>query len=69
MVGARFTIPTPALLAKAVDGLDAVPMVDRDTKGDVYESMLDKIATAGRNGQFRTSRHIIELMVAMADPT
>lgn len=69
MVGARFTIPTLALLAKAVDGLDAVPMVDRDTKGDVYESMLDKIATAGRNGQFRTSRHIIELMVAMADPT
>jgi len=68
MAGARFTIPTPALLAKAVDGLDAVPMVDRDTKGDVYEYMLAKIATAGQNGQFRTSRHIIELMVAMTDP-
>ena len=68
MAGARFTIPTPALLAKAVDGLDAVPMVDRDTKGDVYEYMLAKIATAGQNGQFRTSRHIIELMVAVADP-
>lgn len=68
MAGARFTIPTPALLAKAVDGLDAVPMVDRDTKGDVYEYMLAKIATAGQNGQFRTARHIIELMVAMTDP-
>ncbi|HMR94835.1 MAG TPA: class I SAM-dependent DNA methyltransferase [Microthrixaceae bacterium] len=68
MADARFTIPTPALLAKAVDGLDAVPMVDRDTKGDVYEYMLAKIATAGQNGQFRTSRHIIELMVAMTDP-
>ena len=39
--------PTPALLAKAVDGLDAIPMEDRDTKGDVYEYMLSKIATAG----------------------
>jgi type I restriction enzyme M protein len=68
MAGARFTIPTPALLARAVDGLDAVPMVDRDTKGDVYEYMLAKIATAGQNGQFRTSRHIIALMVAMTDP-
>lgn len=68
MAGARFTIPTPALLAKAVDGLDAVPMVDRDTKGDVYEYMLAKIATSGQNGQFRTARHIIELMVAMTDP-
>ena len=68
MADARFTIPTPALLQKAVDGLDAVPMVDRDTKGDVYEYMLAKIASAGQNGQFRTPRHIIELMVAMADP-
>ena len=68
MAGARFTIPTPALLQKAVDGLDAVPMADRDTKGDVYEYMLSKIATAGQNGQFRTPRHIIELMVEMTAP-
>jgi type I restriction enzyme M protein len=68
MEGARFTIPTPALLQKAVDGLDAVPMADRDTKGDVYEYMLAKIATAGQNGQFRTSRHIIQLMVEMTAP-
>jgi type I restriction enzyme M protein len=68
MEGARFTIPTPALLQKAVDGLDAVPMVDRDTKGDVYEYMLAKIASAGQNGQFRTPRHIIQLMVEMTAP-
>ncbi len=66
---ARFTIPTPALLQRAVDGLDDVPMVDRDTKGDVYEYMLGKIATAGQNGQFRTPRHIIGLMVEMMAPS
>lgn len=69
MGDAKLTIPTPALLQKAVDGLDAIPMNDRDTKGDVYEYMLGKIATAGQNGQFRTPRHIIELMVAMTAPT
>ncbi len=53
MKDARFTIPTPALLAKVVDQLDGVPMEDRDTKGDLYEYMLGKIATAGQNGQFR----------------
>ena len=68
MRDARLTIPTPALLQKAVDGLDAVQMADRDTKGDVYEYMLSKIATAGQNGQFRTPRHIIELMVEMTAP-
>ena len=68
MKGARLTIPTPGLLQKAVDGLDAIPMVDRDTKGDVYEYMLSKIATAGENGQFRTPRHIIRLMVEMTAP-
>jgi type I restriction enzyme M protein len=69
MRDARFTIPTPGLLQKAVDGLDKVPMVDRDTKGDVYEYMLAKIASAGQNGQFRTPRHIIGLMVEMTAPT
>ena len=69
MKGARLTIPTPALLAKAVDGIDRIPMDDRDTKGDVYEYMLSKIATAGQNGQFRTPRHIIQLIVAMTAPT
>jgi type I restriction enzyme M protein len=68
MKDARFTIPTPALLAKVVDLLDQVPMEERDTKGDLYEYMLGKIATAGTNGQFRTPRHIIRLMVEMAVP-
>jgi type I restriction enzyme M protein len=54
MKDARFTIPTPALLAKVVDLIAEVPMEDRDTKGDLYEYMLSKIATAGQNGQFRT---------------
>ncbi len=44
-------------------------MEDRDTKGDMYEYMLSKIATAGENGQFRTPRHIIQLMVEMTEPT
>jgi type I restriction enzyme M protein len=69
MRDARFTIPTPALLAKVVDMLDGLPMEGRDTKGDVYEYMLGKIASAGQNGQFRTPRHIIALMVAMTAPT
>jgi type I restriction enzyme M protein len=68
MEGARFTIPTPALLAKVVDLLATLPMDGRDTKGDIYEYMLGKIASAGQNGQFRTPRHIIQLMVAMTAP-
>ena len=65
---ARFGIPTPALLAKVVDMLDKVDMADRDTKGDLYEYMLGKIASAGQNGQFRTPRHIIKLMVELTKP-
>ena len=69
MKDARFTIPTPALLTKVVDMVSAIPMNDRDTKGDLYEYMLGKIASAGQNGQFRTPRHIIKLMVDMMAPT
>ncbi|MCY0857552.1 HsdM family class I SAM-dependent methyltransferase [Cupriavidus sp. D39] len=69
MRDARFTIPKPALLAKVVDMLDHVPMEDRDTKGDLYEYMLGKIASAGQNGQFRTPRHIIKLMVELTAPS
>jgi len=68
MKDARFTIPTPALLSKVVDMIDHVPMNDRDTKGDLYEYMLGKIASAGQNGQFRTPRHIIRLMVELTAP-
>jgi type I restriction enzyme M protein len=68
MRDARFQIPGPALLAKVVDKLDKLNMGDRDTKGDVYEYMLAKIATAGQNGQFRTPRHIIATMVDLVQP-
>lgn len=68
MKDARFTIPNAAMLARVIDMLDAIPMADRDTKGDLYEYMLGKIATAGQNGQFRTPRHIIKLMVDMVAP-
>ena len=57
MKDARFTVPSPALLSRVVDLLDDIPMVDRDTNGDLYEYMLGKIATAGQNGQLRTPRH------------
>jgi len=68
MRDARFTIPE-SLIAKAVDLIDHIPMDDRDTKGDVYEYMLGKLATSGQNGQFRTPRHIIRLMVELVAPT
>jgi type I restriction enzyme M protein len=69
MKDARFTIPTAALLTKVVDMLDDIPMDDRDTNGDLYEYLLSKLATAGMNGQFRTPRHIIKLMVEMMAPS
>jgi type I restriction enzyme M protein len=69
MKGATFMIPTPRLLAQVVDMLSEIDMSDRDTKGDVYEYLLSKIASAGQNGQFRTPRHIIKMMVEMVAPT
>ncbi|MEV7708427.1 type I restriction-modification system subunit M N-terminal domain-containing protein [Streptomyces sp. NPDC088270] len=60
MKDARFTITTWNLLAKAVDMINGIDMDDKDIKGDLYEYMLGKIATAGQNGQFRTPRHIIQ---------
>mgnify|MGYP004003469647 FL=1 len=69
MKDAVFIIPTPSLLDKVVNMIDDIPMQDRDTKGDLYEYMLSKIATAGQNGQFRTPRHIIKLMVELTEPT
>lgn len=69
MKGATFMIPTPRLLAQVVEMLSNVDMRDRDTKGDVYEYLLSKIASAGQNGQFRTPRHIIRMMVELVQPT
>jgi type I restriction enzyme M protein len=69
MKDALFMIPAPRVLANVVDQLDTIDMADTDTKGDLYEYMLGKIASAGQNGQFRTPRHIIKLMVEMTAPT
>ncbi|MCC7026436.1 MAG: SAM-dependent DNA methyltransferase [Saprospiraceae bacterium] len=69
MKGANFMISTPRLLAQVVEMLSNIDMVDRDTKGDVYEYLLGKIASAGDNGQFRTPRHIIRMIVNMVKPT
>ncbi len=69
MKGATFMIPTPRLLIQVVDLLSDVSMTSRDAKGDIYEYLLSKIATAGTNGQFRTPRHIIKMMVDMMQPT
>jgi len=68
MNDALFLMPTPAL-ANMVDQIDAIDMADRDTKGDLDEYTLGKIAIAGQNGQLRTPRHIIKLMVEMTAPT
>ena len=69
MKGATFMIPTSKLLDQVVQMIDKIQMDDRDTKGDLYEYLLSKIATAGTNGQFRTPRHIIKMMVDMMQPT
>ena len=64
-----FLIPTAKVLAKVVDGIDALDMNNKDIMGDVYEYLLGKIAAAGENGQFRTPRHIINMMVELMKPT
>lgn len=69
MDDAIFIIPTPIMLQRVVTAIDKLKMKDRDTKGDVYEYLLSKLSTAGRNGQFRTPRHIIKMMVELMKPT
>lgn len=73
MDDAIFKLPTPLLLDKVVTGLDEVydmmnSMQASDVRGDVYEYLLSKIAQSGRNGQFRTPRHIIKMMVELMAP-
>ena len=68
MGDAIFKVPTAAMLTKIVDGIDQLELGDEDTKGDLYEYLLSKVATAGTNGQFRTPRHIIEMMVELTKP-
>ena len=69
MDDAIFIIPTPIMLQRVVTAIDKLKMKDRDTKGDVYEYLLSKLSTAGTNGQFRTPRHIIRMMVELMKPT
>ncbi len=69
MSDAIFKIPTPAMLSKIVDGIDALDLSEADSKGDLYEYLLNKVSTSGTNGQFRTPRHIIRMMVALMKPT
>ncbi|NJB04513.1 SAM-dependent DNA methyltransferase, partial [Clostridioides difficile] len=60
----------PLMLSKIVDGISNLELSkDRDTKGDLYEYLLSKVATAGTNGQFRTPRHIIDMIVRLIKPT
>ena len=69
MENAVFLIPTPKVLEKVVAGIDSMDMNNKDIMGDVYEYLLGKIAAAGENGQFRTPRHIIKLIVDLMKPT
>lgn len=61
-------VPKASLLVSAVIQIGQLPLGNSDIKGDLYEFMLSKLSTAGINGQFRTPRHIIRLMVEMLDP-
>ena len=74
MDDAIFKLPTPLILSKVVDSLDEIYAImneiqTADVRGDVHEYLLSKIAQSGRNGQFRTPRHIIRMIVEMMDPS
>ena len=74
MDDAIFKLPTPLVLSKVVDSLDEIYKIMNeiqtvDVRGDVYEYLLSKIAQSGLNGQFRTPRHIIRMMVELMNPS
>ena len=72
MSDAMFLIPTPQVLQKIITGLDDLyehDIEELDMRGDLYEYMLSKLSTAGQNGQFRTPKHIREMMVELVQPT
>lgn len=72
MDSAMFLIPTPQVLQKIITGLDELyehDIAERDMQGDLYEYMLSKLSTAGANGQFRTPKHIRDMMVELLQPT
>ncbi len=68
MKDATLFIQKPSLLVSAIEQIEKLPLGNSDIKGDLYEYMLGKLTTAGINGQFRTPRHIIKLMVELLDP-
>ena len=71
MQGARFEVANPYILSKMIDSIsdEGLGLGNKDLMGDCYEYLLSKMATSGDNGQFRTPRHIIEMMVELARPT
>ena len=69
MKDATFMIPKPSLLQEAVSIIDEIEVGEKpDIQGDIYEHLLGELKTAGKNGQFRTPRHIIRMMVELVDP-
>lgn len=73
MDDAIFKVPTPLMLSRIVDSMDVIysmmeQLHETDTKGDIYEYLLNKLSQSGVNGQFRTPRHIIKMMVDMMQP-
>ena len=69
MKDALFLVPTARVLLRVVDALDSLDLNNKDIMGDVYEYLLSQIAQSGTNGQFRTPRHIINMMVELMRPT
>lgn len=69
MKDALFLVPTSRVLLRVVDALDDLDLNNKDIMGDVYEYLLSQIAQSGKNGQFRTPRHIIKMMVDLMEPT
>ena len=69
MKDAIFIVPTARILVKVVDALDSLDLNNKDIMGDVYEYLLSQIAQSGTNGQFRTPRHIINMMVELMQPS
>ena len=66
---ALFLVPSARVLTRVVDALDSLDMNNKDIMGDVYEVLLSQMAQSGKNGQFRTPRHIIRMMVELVKPT
>lgn len=69
MKDALFLVPTARVLVRVVDALNDLDLNNKDIMGDVYEYLLSQIAQSGTNGQFRTPRHIIKMMVDLMQPT